>query len=129
VPIRILLDEHLSPTIAHQLATLGFDIVCARDRGLANRRVQDWQILDWCSEQQYAVCTMNAADYEREHERRRARNGSHCGILIVERWTTGEIYWAIRQYLESGAEPELLMNQVVYLSKAAPEFIAKSQDE
>jgi predicted nuclease of predicted toxin-antitoxin system len=48
VTVRILLDEHLKPSIAHDLTALGFDVVCARDRGLANRRVPDWQLMDYC---------------------------------------------------------------------------------
>jgi hypothetical protein len=30
VPLRLLLDEHISPTIAYRLAELGNDVTCTR---------------------------------------------------------------------------------------------------
>jgi predicted nuclease of predicted toxin-antitoxin system len=122
VPLRILTDAHISPTVAHRLTALGFDLVCARDRGLQNW--DDWDLMAWCIREQHAICTKNRRHFEREHRRCLERGEQHFGVLIIGDWTTDEICWALRQYLE--AEPDRsLSNQVVYMTKASSGFIQK----
>jgi predicted nuclease of predicted toxin-antitoxin system len=120
VPLRVLTDEHLSPTIGPDLATLGYDVVPVHHRGLLGW--EDWDLMAWCAREQRAICTNNAHDFEREHRRYEQRGEDHWGILIVGDWTTDEIYWSLCEFLESHPE-EALLNQVVYLSKAPPDFI------
>jgi hypothetical protein len=43
VPVRLLTDEHISPEVAHQLTNAGFDVICARDRGLLGW--DDWDLM------------------------------------------------------------------------------------
>ena len=43
MPLAILTDEHIAIEIAHRLVDLGFDVVCARDRGLLRRK--DWELM------------------------------------------------------------------------------------
>ena len=121
MPLPILLDEHISPTIAHELTALFHDVVAVRDRGLLH--LDDWDLMAWCIQNQRAICTKNRAHFEREHRRLQQRSQDHYGILIVGDWTTDEIYWSLRQFLESHPD-ELLLNQIVYLSKAPPDFVA-----
>jgi predicted nuclease of predicted toxin-antitoxin system len=123
VPLRILLDEHIKPDIAHRLTEEGVDVVCARDRGLANRKIPDWELMRWCIDHGRSVCTKNAKDLEREHERCRARGEDHPGVLTVGDWSPDAIYWALRQYLESQPDPALAKNQVVPVLEASEEFI------
>lgn len=117
--LAVLLDEHLSVEIAYRLTSLGFDVVPLRDRGLLHRK--DWQLMQWCREHGYAICTRNGADFEAEHRRCRDRGENHLGVLIVgQDWSQEEIYWALRQFLEEDPEPLLLQNQVLKLPKATP---------
>ena len=121
MPLRVLTDEHLSPTIGPDLTALGYDVVPVHHRGLLGW--EDWDLMAGCVREQRAICTNNAHDFEREHRRYGQRGEDHCGILIVGDWTTDEIYWSLRQYLESHPE-EVLLNQLIYLAKAPPDFIA-----
>jgi predicted nuclease of predicted toxin-antitoxin system len=121
VPIQVLTDEHISPQVAHQLAAAGFDVICARDRGLLGW--EDWDLMRWSIEHGRTICTKNGADFEREHHRCQQRGENHYGILVMEDWNRTEVYWALRQYLEADPDPALLTNQVVRLSKATPDFI------
>jgi predicted nuclease of predicted toxin-antitoxin system len=121
VPLRVLLDEHISPDVAHRLAALGFDVVCARDRGLANKRIKDWELMAWCVEHQRAVCTQNGPDFEREHRRCLARGEHHYGVLIVGQWTPQQTYETLRQYLESNPDRDRLMDHVLILPMASPD--------
>lgn len=118
--LRVLTDEHISPTVAHRLVPLGFDVICARDRGLLGWK--DWDLMPWCIEHQRTICTKNGPDFEREHDRCLARGDDHCGVLIVGEWTPDEIYWALRSYLEEDPG-RTLTNTVVFLEQAPPEFI------
>jgi predicted nuclease of predicted toxin-antitoxin system len=113
VPLRILLDEHLSPTLAQRLTALGYEVTCTRDRGLLGWK--DWRLLPWCAEQGYAICTDNGADFQRLHDERRAKGEEHPGILVVGKWPTEDVFRALLAYLESSPEPVLLANQVVKL--------------
>jgi predicted nuclease of predicted toxin-antitoxin system len=121
VPIRVFTDAHVSPQVAQKLVQLGFDVVCARDRRLLT--AEDWEVMRWCIDHSYAICTKNRRHFEREHRAAQDRGEQHQGILLIEDWPTDEIYWALRQCLESVPDPALLMNQLVELPKATPEFI------
>jgi predicted nuclease of predicted toxin-antitoxin system len=122
--MRVLTDENLSPTISHRLLALGLDVVCVHERGLLHR--EDWELMAWCIERQYAFCTKNRRHFEREHRNLRARGRDHFGILIVGDWTPEEIYWSLREFIESDPD-RILTNQVVFLEKASPEFLSRSQ--
>jgi hypothetical protein len=122
VPLAILTDEHIAPDISYRLVELGYDVICARDRGLLGR--QDWELMPWCIAHRRTICTMNRRHFEREHERCRQRGEDHRGVLIVEDWPPDEKFWALRQYLEADPDPTPLMNHIVRLTKASPEFIS-----
>jgi hypothetical protein len=120
--LRILTDEHIALEVAHRLTDLGFEVVSARDRGLLHR--EDWELMRWCIDRQYAICTRNRRHFERQHRECQARDETHSGILILDvEWTPEEIYWALRQYLESAPDLSRLMNQVEYVASATPEFV------
>jgi hypothetical protein len=79
--------------------------------------------MPWCIREQRAICTKNGPHFEREHRRCQERGEQHYGVLVVGEWTTDEIFWSLRQYLASDLEPPV--NQVIFLSKAAPAFIQR----
>lgn len=121
MPIRILLDEHIKPEIAHQLTELGFEVACARDRGLANRRIPDWELMRWCINDERAICTQNGPHFRREHEACQKRGEQHYGVLVVGRfWSTEQIFGTLKQYLAASPDPTLLRNQVIALPEATP---------
>jgi predicted nuclease of predicted toxin-antitoxin system len=113
--LRLLLDEQLSPTVAHRLAALGFDVTCARDRGLLGWN--DWSLFKWCIERDYVLSTKNGDDFEAEHERAMQRGEHHAGVLIVGDWSTEEIFIAAREFLEQAHSS--LRDSVCYLRKGS----------
>lgn len=121
MPVRILTDEHISPTVARDLYALGHDVIPVHDRNLLGKK--DWELMAWCIREGRAICTVNGDDLEREHRRCRARGEDHPGVLVVGDWLTDEIYWALLQYLESDPDPDFLTNQVVEIPPASPDFI------
>jgi predicted nuclease of predicted toxin-antitoxin system len=111
----LLLDEHLSPTVAHRLTALGFDVTSVRDRGLLG--LDDWVLMDWCDREGRAIRTRDDEDFEREHNRRLARGAIHFGIVAVGDWTVEETFVALKAFLETTEDADLL-NKFVTL--AAP---------
>ena len=119
--LRILTDEDISPTVARRLLQLGYDVLPVHDRGLLGW--EDWDLMRWCIQNQRTICTVNGDDFEKEHRRCRLRGEDHYGVLIVGDWTTEEDYWALKQYLDEDPD-RTLVNQVVSLLKATPQYIA-----
>jgi predicted nuclease of predicted toxin-antitoxin system len=103
VPLRVILDEHISPTVALRLQPLGCDVVSIRDRGWLGKK--DWELMPLCIRHRYTMFTNNADDWKREHARCLARGETHPGVLIVGDWTTEEYYWALRAYFEASPDP------------------------
>jgi predicted nuclease of predicted toxin-antitoxin system len=121
LPLRVLIDEHISPTVALRLQQLGFYAVASvRDRNLIGK--QDWELIAWCIRNQHAMFTNNEKDWEQLHKQCVDRGEQHCGILLVGDWTTDEYYWCLRQYLELSADPPPT-NRLIPIQKASPDFI------
>jgi predicted nuclease of predicted toxin-antitoxin system len=103
---KLLLDEHLSPTIAHRLTALGFDVTSVRDRGLLG--LDDWDLMEWCVHEGRAMCTCDDDDFETEHGKYLARGELHFGIITVGEWTVEQMFVALKAFLESTEDTELL---------------------
>jgi predicted nuclease of predicted toxin-antitoxin system len=103
---KLVLDENLSPSVAHRLAALGYDVTCLRDRGLLGG--DDWDLMAWCEGEGRAICTQNIRHFEREHERYQASARVHFGIVTVEDWTTERIFRALKAFLERTRDIDLL---------------------
>jgi predicted nuclease of predicted toxin-antitoxin system len=114
---KLLLDEHLSPVIAHRLTALGFDVTSVRDRGLLG--VDDWDLVGWCNNEGRAICTRDDEDFEREHKKYLARGEIHFGIITVGEWTTEQTFAALAALLENTEDADLL-NQFVTLDEPSP---------
>ena len=125
MPLRVIIDEHLSPTVALRLQQLGHDVISVRDRGWLGKK--DWELMPLCIQNGYTMFTNNADDWKREHQRCLVRGETHHGVLIVGDWTTEEYYWALRACVEGNPNP-VLTNQVVYLQKASADFIKETSD-
>jgi predicted nuclease of predicted toxin-antitoxin system len=110
---KLLLDEHLSPSIGHRLAGLLFDVTSVRDRGLAG--LADWELMGWCAGEGRAICTQNEADFQKEHTRRLARNQDHFGIIVVRAtWSVEQTFQRLLDLLQRVEDIDLL-NQLVVL--------------
>jgi hypothetical protein len=113
VALRILIDEDLSPTIAHELWQLGYEATCVRDRGRLGSK--DWDLLPWLVQERLTLCTENGQEWARRVQDWHASGEHHYGLLIVDhRWGTDGILRALQAYLEAAA-PESLVNQVIFL--------------
>jgi predicted nuclease of predicted toxin-antitoxin system len=110
---KLLLDEHLSPTIGHRLTHLLFDVTSVRDRGLAG--LEDWELMDWCAGEGRAICTQNEEDFRTEHGRRLARGEDHFGIIVVRAtWSVEQTFQLLLDFLQHIEDVDLL-NQLVAL--------------
>lgn len=63
--MKLLLDEHLSPTIAEELRRRGHDVVAVIEVGL--RQQPDVALLAWAVDESRAVVTANYADFRALH--------------------------------------------------------------
>jgi predicted nuclease of predicted toxin-antitoxin system len=115
---KLLLDEHLSPSVAHRLTDLGFDVTCVRDRGL--RGLDDWDLMEWCGNEGRALCTRNARHFRREHERYLAAGKDHFGIIIVKEGPAEQLYRALKAFLERTEDAEML-NRLVAVEEPPPD--------
>ena len=119
--LQVLIDEHISPTVALRLQRFGlYSVVSVRERGLIGKK--DWELIAWCIQNQHAMFTNNEKDWESLHKQCLDRGEQHYGVLLVGDWTSDEYYWSLRQYLEISADPPPI-NRLVPLLKASQEFI------
>jgi predicted nuclease of predicted toxin-antitoxin system len=79
-PVRLLVDEDLSPTVAARLRDEdGLDVVAVRDRGKLG--ATDREVLDLAFAEERILITANVADFERLASAREL----HAGIVLLER--------------------------------------------
>ena len=72
--------------------------------------------MEWCGNEGWAVCTRNAPHFRMEHEKYLVRGKIHFGILTVGEWTTEQTFVALKVFLESTEDIDLL-NQCVALEE------------
>lgn len=121
MPWRLFLDEHLSPTVADRLMVHGHYVFpLCRNKQLLGR--EDWDLVKWCFEHDFVLCTKNYQDFETEHAHTLARGDLHCGMLILGDWRTEEVYWSLRQFTEEHDFADMV-NQCVWVPLADPDYI------
>ncbi len=114
MPLRILIDEDLSPTIAHGLWRLGYQATSVRDRGRLG--MKDWELLPWLSAEGLTICTDNGEEWTNRMEAWRASGKDHHDLMVVDqRWGTDGILRALERYLQSDA-PDSLLNRIVFVA-------------
>ena len=77
-PVKLLIDENLSPGVALKLRSEGHDVVHARDRGLLAST--DAQVFKKAYEEDRVVVTSNVADFETLA----AGADVHAGTVLVD---------------------------------------------
>ena len=108
--MRLLLDEHLGPSLAEQLRARAHDVVAVQER-MDLRGASDAAVIEMAAEESRTVVTRNIRDYVRIHNERLGRRGHHAGILLVHgrkfpevRGVTGRLVTALDARLCSGPE-------------------------
>jgi len=81
--VRLLLDEHLSRTVAEQLRKLGHDVMAVVEVGL--RQQLDTEVMAWAAGEKRAVVTANYQDFRRIHDVYLSRGDRHFGLVLVPR--------------------------------------------
>jgi predicted nuclease of predicted toxin-antitoxin system len=77
-PVKLLLDENLSPTVAHRLRAEGFDVAHVRDRGIPG--ATDAEVLAKALAEDRILVTSNVDDFARLA----SAIDVHGGIVLIE---------------------------------------------
>jgi Domain of unknown function (DUF5615) len=75
--IQLYGDENFDVHAIQGLCNLGYDALSARDAGMANRGIQDHEVLEFATENNRAVITFDRRDYFRLHK----NSSAHAGII------------------------------------------------
>jgi predicted nuclease of predicted toxin-antitoxin system len=92
--VRLLLDEMISPRVAHALRDSGYDVAAvAEDVNL--RAMPDDVLLDVAANAGRILVTRNIADFARLHEQWHLEGKQHHGIVMV----TGQAFPQNRSFV------------------------------
>lgn len=81
--MRLLLDEMISATVAHQLRDRGHDVVAVQDIGYSHLRgIADCVLLEYASQNSRTTVTDNVPDFLRCHRQRLDVGARHFGLLL-----------------------------------------------
>jgi len=75
---RLYIDEDLPLEVAIELRKRSHDVLTAVEAGIANKRIQDPDVLAYATIHRRAVITMNRHDFKRLHW----RYPDHAGIIV-----------------------------------------------
>lgn len=78
----IYANENFPRRVVNELRLLGHDVLTSQEAGKANQMVPDEEVLQFATEQQRAVLTLNRLDFFRLH---RSTGGNHAGIIACTR--------------------------------------------
>lgn len=81
--MRLLLDEHVSRTIAEQLRQRGHDVLAVSEAGLTQQ--PDDEVFRWATGQRRALVTADYKDFRLLHQRWLANGERHYGLVLVPR--------------------------------------------
>lgn len=80
--MRLLLDEHLAPTLAEQLRARGHDVVAVVEE-LALRGSSDAALLDWATAHDRAVATYNVRHFMPLFAARASIGEPVAGLILI----------------------------------------------
>src|SRR5689334_22501888 len=75
---RLYIDEDFPLEVAIALRKRGHDVLTALEAGIANKRIQDPNVLAYATVHQRAVITMNRRDFIRLHR----HLPDHAGLVV-----------------------------------------------
>jgi|SRR5579864_407791 len=77
---RLYSNENFRLTVVEKLRGLGHSVVTSQQKGKANRRISDDQVLAYATQQGRAVLTLNRKDFIKLHN----ANPNHAGIVVYK---------------------------------------------
>ncbi|MBL9115289.1 MAG: DUF5615 family PIN-like protein [Verrucomicrobiaceae bacterium] len=89
----IYANENFPRRVVNELRLLGHDVMTSQEAGRANQMVPDEEVLNFATEQQRAVLTLNRLDFFRLH---RSTSGQHSGIIACTRDDANPAAFALR---------------------------------
>jgi predicted nuclease of predicted toxin-antitoxin system len=104
-PPKLYLNEHLSPRLATQLTSYGFDVTSSHGARMLSSD-DDEQFALAVSEQR-AIVTFNFSDFVRLQERYIAEAKEHWGIILSTEERTGTLLHRLLRLLNSVTADEL----------------------
>jgi hypothetical protein len=104
-PPKLYLNEHLSPRLATQLNSYGFDVKSSRGARMLSSD-DDEQFALAVSEQR-AIVTFNFSDFVKIHENYVAEGKEHWGIILSTGERTGTMLHRLLRLLNSVTAEEL----------------------
>lgn len=119
--MRLLLDAHFDPAVAHALRRLGHDVVAVLELGPDAYQASDAELLTLASAERRACVTRNMRDFLLLHAMWTGQERSHAGIVLVHAKTIpegdrGQEIRALEHLLQSNPQPDALVDTVVWLS-------------
>lgn len=111
--MRVFVDECLSPAVAHHLAGMGYDAICARDTGRTGER--DDTVRDRCIAEDRVIVTHNIGDFRKLI----GRVELHPGLILLNESSRAGSIAQMEQVLDyvagrSGDDPAgWMVNRVV----------------
>jgi predicted nuclease of predicted toxin-antitoxin system len=121
-PPKLLLDEHLSPSIAVVLRSHGVDVAHVRDRALNGS--SDAEVFECAFVEDRVVVTINVVDFVRLA---RAR-GLHAGLVLLEEGGTRDeqlliVQRALDLIMDEFTEGRDMINRALRLVGGDHEFV------
>lgn len=120
--MRLVLDEHYSPSIARQLRKRRHDVVSAAETDVLRSR-EDPELLAWAVSQRRGVVSENASDFRPIHEEYLMQGKRHYGIILTNarrfprtRAGTGRLVKALDRLLMEASSEHALMAELRWLS-------------
>lgn len=114
MPPKLHLNEHLSPRLADQLRTYGFDVTSTLEINMIE--VDDDEQLAYAASSQRAIVTFNHKDFAVRHDRYMDTGKEHWGIIL----STEESIDVMRRRLLkllNAVTAEELKNQIRWLNE------------
>jgi hypothetical protein len=123
--VRLLLDEHISNSIASELRRRYRDDVVAVTERDDLRGSSDELLLASMHAERRAIVSQNGADFDLLARSLVARGGEHYGIVLASRRTfppssagIGRLVAALHRLLREHPEDDVLLNQTLWLEPA-----------
>lgn len=113
-PLKLNLNEHLSPRLAVQLRRYGYDVTSTQESMLLAE--DDATQLAHAASEQRAIVTFNFTDFVVLHERYLAQGQDHWGIILSSEESIGVLMHRLLRLLNSVSADEL-KNQIRWLNE------------
>ena len=104
-PPKLYLNEHLSPHLATQLTSCGFDVTSSRGARMLSS--DDEQQFALAVSEQRAIVTFNFSDFVAIHDRYVSEGKEHWGIILSTEERTGTLLHRLLRLLNSVTADEL----------------------